>query len=380
MKKICIFGIIDSIWTLKCVEKPRLWEKANITMYGLNGTAYRDWYLEHGVSLVNPKLQGPLYHIPKVRGAVSCLRYMTGSAALCRKQGPFDVIHVSFLSIPKLMLLPLFRRYCGKLVCTFWGSDLMRERPVLLRLFRRALAQADIITLSTEEMERRFLEVFGDGFRDKLRRIRFGVEGLDALAALNCSRDEVRRQLQLPSDKLVVAIGYNGHECQNHLRVLQVISELPVTCREKLFLQFPLTYGLTPGYRTQLLSAIEKTGCPYQLIETFQNLDALARLRMSTDLFIHAQQTDAFSASVQEYLYAEKPVLNPAWIAYPDLVKNGVYYMEYRDFEDLREKLLSILNHGISSADHEKLHANREKLEKLSSWRSVAKDWEALYL
>ena len=117
----------------------------------------------------------------------------------------------------------------------------------------------------------------------------------------------------------------------------------------------------------------------HKAIEEFLNDNNLGKLRESTDVFIHAQKTDASSASVQEYLYARKVVYNPVWIQYRDLKDNNVFYFEYNDYDELVKKLESYLHTGLSEQELENISKNSDIIWNLSSWDSVSKKWEELY-
>ena len=58
-------------------------------------------------------------------------------------------------------------------------------------------------------------------------------------------------------------------------------------------------------------------------------------LRLCADVFILAIRTDAFSASMQEYLYAGACVIKGAWLGYPQLEDMGIELASFRDFADV---------------------------------------------
>jgi hypothetical protein len=49
--------------------------------------------------------------------------------------------------------------------------------------------------------------------------------------------------------------------------------------------------------------------CEYSIVSQFLSDEDIARLRIAKDIFIHAQKTDAFSETVQEYLMPEQSFL-----------------------------------------------------------------------
>jgi len=138
----------------------------------------------------------------------------------------------------------------------------------------------------------------------------------------------------------------------------------------------PMTYGnIEDGYIDSIKVLLNKIGCEYQLITNFLSDIDVAKLRLATDVFIHAQTTDAFSASVLEYLFAGAVVINPKWISYEELRDLGIEYIEYSNFDELPEIIEQLLDSEINVFE-----SNRIKLESLSSWASVKEKWLALYV
>ncbi len=103
-----------------------------------------------------------------------------------------------------------------------------------------------------------------------------------------------------------------------------------------------------------------------------------ARLTLATDIFIHAQVMDAFSGTIQEHLYAGALVINPAWIHYDILKEQGVFYLEYADFGELRGILEKSVCRKEEQPCWERLEANREKIHAISSWEQIAPLWDAV--
>ena len=64
--------------------------------------------------------------------------------------------------------------------------------------------------------------------------------------------------------------------------------------------------------------------CQTVVLTQFLGPEDSAMLRLSADVFILAIRTDAFSASMQEYLYAGACVLKGAWLGYPQLEDMGI--------------------------------------------------------
>ena len=103
--------------------------------------------------------------------------------------------------------------------------------------------------------------------------------------------------------------------------------------------------------------------------------DEVAILRLSTDIFLYGQTTDAISASAMEYLYAGTVLIKPKWLDYSEL-SEAVYY-EYGRFEDIPSTLETVLE------DRERVFSrpaqNRKQFRAARTWEVLASKWEKLY-
>lgn len=377
MKKILLLGENDSIWTKKCIEHSEITGKYDI--YALTqGRSKNDaFYNENGIKICNLKRHTLFRNIPKVRGLIFRFDYINYIRSLKKKTGNFDVVHISYVIQEKMMAVRYLRKTSKKIVVTFWGSDLLRVSDKKLAKYRKALGAADVIMLSTHEMRNRFASVFGNEFDDKIIGLKFGCEGLEHIDPEN--KGEARKLFSVPEGKTVVTVGYNGLECQNHIKVAETLKKLDKAQRDRLFILLPVTYSLTAEYKNRLTSSFDALGCGYKMIDSFLDEDEVGKLRESTDVFIHAQTTDAFSSSVQEYLYGRKLVFNPEWIRYKEMKDKGIYYKEYHDYDELRQMLSDYLENGLTDEEQQKLDQNSRKIWELSSWGSVSEQWNSLY-
>lgn len=102
--------------------------------------------------------------------------------------------------------------------------------------------------------------------------------------------------------------------------------------------------------------------------------EEIACLRLSADVFVHAQVSDALCTTIQEYLYTGAIVLNPDWIQYSDLRENRIAYIEYVCFDQIPDVVGTILK----TRETEEL-PNRAVLIDMSSWNMVAPQLAKLY-
>lgn len=98
-------------------------------------------------------------------------------------------------------------------------------------------------------------------------------------------------------------------------------------------------------------------------------------LRLCADVFILAIRTDAFSASMQEYLYAGACVLKGAWLGYPQLEDMGIELESFRDFADVPALVARAMDGALTGLAPEQ----RALFPRLYSWQAVRDSWLSLY-
>ena len=380
MAKILILGEANSLWTEECLKRSGACRNNRIILYTATDALHEEFYLQNRVRMVRIKENaGIMSRIPKVRAVKTVADYLSGIKGIVQETGDVDIVHVSFLQREKMCSLKYLRKHAARIVCTFWGSDLFREKERRLREYGLFFPYADAITFSTEEMKERFQSVYGHRFDDKLCRLRFGVSSLERIVTDEAKTGEAKALYHVPPDKCCITVGYNGAAAQQHIRILEALQETIGKHRDRICLLIPFTYGGDRIYRKETEDYLQKLGCDYQIVDRYLDDRELGMLRMATDIFIHGQITDALSASVQEYLYAGKLVFNPAWIPYKELKQAGIHYIEYQSFEDLGNMVNHYFEQGPDPSEKKQLLSNSRKIWELSSWESVRDGWEKLY-
>ncbi len=129
------------------------------------------------------------------------------------------------------------------------------------------------------------------------------------------------------------------------------------------------------NYIDELDEELQNMGVDFKILTEFMWEDEILNLKAYVDLFIHAQITDASSASLIEYLYLGKDVLNPSWIRYYEWEKFGIEYISYDDFSDLGGYIEKSLNGGLD-IDHQK---NKKLIEEKFAWKNRKDEWKQVY-
>ena len=353
----------------------------DVTVLSMNkAVTYKNFYEKNNIKV-----------IPITFPSIKYIRTLFSGIFNIRKFIGYDMICFHFMSNLALCMLPFAKLCCKKVTASFWGSDIFRRKRKHTSIVRFLLSWADIITLSTPDMVDRFHLFFGNSLDFKIRSTHYGLSTLEvlkkltatdstALTASTNSFDSFHEKYKIPKEKVIIAIGYNKGFAQQHLKVLDVINSLPISARQKIHLIFRLTYGDGDAeYINAIKQSVLKSGCTSNFFETFMPDEEIAEITNITDIFIHAQITDARSGSMCEHLYAGCLVLNPSWLPYNEL-KDKVFFLKYEDFSDLGTVLLENLTKKDVSKYRGKLMTNKEAIYKITSWASCVKEWRNVYL
>lgn len=277
----------------------------------------------------------------------------------------YDTFHFHFMQysyLRELFLVPKNK----KIVCTFWGSDLLRTNDILNFYFvKKALNKASIITCQSEELKEIILSKFGRNLIDKIQISIFPVnKKIYDLIDLNSNNkqllDVFKSNYNYSNNKINILIGHSGSPSNNHLEIVNSLEKL--THKNKIHLIINLNYAITESekkvYKSELIKSLNHIGCSYVILEKFFVNEELAISRLASDIFIHAPISDALSGTMLELLYASNIVITGSWLPYKTFKKANLNYFEINDFIQLS----SILDLIIENFKSEKEATSKNKL------------------
>lgn len=366
--RLLIIGDANSIWVKEYCNKIIIPSGMETCICSHANERFADFYLENGIDVHVEELKKKnfLYRIIQFLNELSYIRRQNA-----------DYLQVHYCSRYNLRL-GFFSK--GKRIATFWGSDILRVRRRDILELAIYLTRFNKIILLTENMQKKFSEIWLlKCHLKKLEVFDFGVTNLEEIkrAANDNYRTTSRERFGIPRDKYVISIGYNKSEAQQHDKVVKAVANISDKTKNKLFLLFHMSYGnCSSEYYQNLINLLEKVGIEYKIIEKYLTGEDLAYIRLATDMYINAQKTDALAATLHEYFFAEKIVLNPSWIEYKELDDLGVFYLKYRDFNDIP---LLIEQCFKTRNDRYFVERNKNVIWNNYSWDSRKKDWLKVY-
>lgn len=373
--RVLIFSGIKSIGYLESLHTRLVGEGAIVDIARFGEQLLREaspessWYSIGSTSL--------LTRIPKLGGVVRALQMRS---FLRRRSAAYDVCHVIYNEpLYGVFLARALRRSARALGVFVVGSDFMRMGSAGRWLQRRLYRLADFVTFNNPVVKSRFNEYYRGRYSSKLHELYFGLDSLDTIDRIceESTPQENRAALGLPEDAFIVTVGYNGSAAQRHEAVLRAIAGVRSDLPEELHVVLPMTYGATAEYRRRIESVATNQELPHAVLADRLNVEAIGHLRLATDVLVHLQPTDSFSASVQEHLYAGSLVINGAWLPYESMKKRGVDYEETQSIDDLPQALARAARRAVSG-DVER-DGNRRIIRELSAWAVTLNGWCRLY-
>ena len=290
------------------------------------------------------------------------------------KQYHFDCVNIHYSRWIYLLILPTLKQM--SYIITFYGSDFYRSTPFIKRLQTPLYQNAKALTFTNPLTKEAFVNHYHD-FDTKSHVCRFGLKTLDYIDK-NRSRSkvEIKNHLGYATDKITVTCGYNSTFGQQHFKMITALETLEPTILEQLQFIFPLTYG-NASHKERVKQRLQKSSLNYLTLEEFLYTDDNAAIKLASDIMINVLETDSFSGSMQEFLYADNLVITGSWLPYELFDREGISYLKIDQIDDLPKTLTdAIAQYHTKRAQ---LQTNREIIYKLSSWTNNITSWSDTY-
>ena len=116
---------------------------------------------------------------------------------------------------------------------------------------------------------------------------------------------------------------------------------------QNLFIILPMTYPISfelKNYIQSIRDYLQQHNYDFRIFNEYLNDDKLLYLRKCSDVFIHAQTTDASCATVQEYLLSDCTILNGEWLHYPELEEYGIPYYTFESLNHIGPCLIEAID------------------------------------
>lgn len=371
--KVLVICPAESIWTKLLIEYTMIPMGWDIYLLADCGSGvFEEYYRKNNIHVIDYSKNGKK-GLRKLYPNTFWIKYYIRKLHI-------DNIILEFTNPGRMYWGWILKQNNNRLLAVAWGSDILTASKNDIRLNSIYYKKSNGIVISTQKMLNRFKEDYGDKYNQLIYRAYFGVNGFDFIKKYIGMKNACCKGLGLPSDKIIISIGYNAREEQQHDKALKCFKTLSNSILEKIHIVLKMTYlQENSDYISNVKKIVSSLGCTYSIFEEYMSNDESAMLPVATDIFVHAQVSDALSASVQEYMYGGALVLNPSWIKYYEFEEMGAFYISYSDFEELSILMGKLLKDNSYKEYNEKLLANQELLPKYYSWTMVQKQWIEIY-
>lgn len=279
----------------------------------------------------------------KIKGLSKILKYFDVIKSFKKIKNNYTIINIQVVTIQSYILLNLLKKDGKYIIVTPWGSDVYRISKSKKIKYKKVYDASEFVCVMNNTK-------FGDDIinifhvpNNKCIELCFGSDILDKIMADNTSKDVAKQKMFGTSDCYVITCGYNAAPAQNHINIVEALDRVKNMLPLNTLLVFPVTYAQKADYLFKLESIVKKTGIKYRFLTTYLSDQEIVWLRKGTDLFIHMQQTDAYSSSLHEYLYLKTKIINAEWLSYKELETWGVPYRS-STFETLSKDIVEIIN------------------------------------
>lgn len=293
------------------------------------------------------------------------------------KNNSFDLINIQYVDPNYMRLFLLFPWTFKKMVLSYWGSDLLRAKKKDLLQIRRIINRCRGCTFDNEDLYCEHIRVYGKKVNREVVMLPLPIldvidRNRDALSSDNIT---IAGQV-VCREKTCVCVGYCGRRQQQHIEAIKQLGKINPDIKNNILILLPMTYSIdaNDSYITEVKQAVTDSGIEYVMFEEFMTDEEVAKLRLVTDVFIHAQTTDAFSGSICEILYAGGVLVNAKWLHYKEFDKYPITFREFEEFDELAPIIESLVQERrVRSGD------NRRIIKSLRSVDNCRNAWVNYY-
>ena len=318
------------------------------------------------------------YKIPKLRGLCNqydLVKTIREYADRCKGQGmKYAACQIHALNPFYAKVADDLKYIADRLIISPWGSDILRAKPHAIPNLRKLAAKSDVITCPKGiRFENNIIDIL-HAPAEKLYDLSLGVIAIDEILKREAVTIEQAKHSLGVEGKYTIVIGYNANPGHNHLKAIESLASVRGQLPAHYIVLVPLTYGGSPPYKAKIELLLKSYDMPYKLFLQYMSDAEVVNLRKATDLFIHAQQTDANCGTIAEYLLCRKKIINPSWITYPHYEVFGSPFYSFSNFNELPQAIVTAVRDTTS-----RVSTRLADDIALSGWNHKAADWVKLY-
>lgn len=296
------------------------------------------------------------------------------------KQNRYDLINIHQIPTNARDYIEIAHR-CGiKTMLTPFGSDVLRVSKIFVPSLKKAFKESDFISAN---MSTGFSQIIMDKYdvsANKMVDIGYGSETISAIKEMTGKYDKKQLVdiLGITYSNFYITCGYTASVAQRHSLMIEAIYANKKYLPDDYCLLIPLSYGTAKEQlKSELSEQCNRLDLRYYIIADYLNNEQVGALRIISDLFIHIQPTDAYNASLQEFLLTGTQCINGKWLEYPSLERFGAPYHICESLDNLPNIIGQVLRKELAPID---IHTEVRKEIEGNAWNDKIKYWKEFYL
>lgn len=291
----------------------------------------------------------------------------------------YDLVNVHYLPNNVNEYVNIAHKCGVKIMLTPFGSDVLRANKIKTFFLNKAIAKSNYISFPkaigfADKLVKRF-----NISTSKIIDLGYGSETISSILSIEgkYTRKELVEMLGISYSDYYITCGYNASLAQHHSEIIEAIAKNKELLPSNYCLLFPLSYGADKDLIKSTVDELcEKYDLKYSLFLNYLSVEQVAALRLITNLFIHVQDTDAYSASLQEFLLTKACVINGKWLEYPSLERFGFPYYQCESLNNLSNDIRNVV---LGKYDSIVLHNEVREEICNNAWDRKIIAWKEFY-
>lgn len=284
----------------------------------------------------------------------------------------YDLIHHQALFDPKIELMDVAKSESKKIMISFWGSDLLNTKANnIIERQRIALSMADVVTTQTNEMRDVVNQKFGENIAKKTSSVLFGIPDKELNTILSFKKNK-----EITIKEFIIQVGYNSSPAQNHVKILQSLSELSSELKTKISLVIPMGYGnrdekYIAEVKLLALKYFKKVEVNTSYLTRSEYLEKFSKV----DIYLNLPETDAGNSTIYEALLLGSNIIVGSWLPYSEFKKNGIELNTVTEFSEIASSITKTL----SLNSDRKINEYADKTYQMIAYSRTSVKWNEIY-
>jgi len=288
-------------------------------------------------------------------------------------EGKYDVTLILFHFDKLNKYAEIISKTSKKLVVSYAGSDFYNVPNFVKTENKQLLDKTDIIAFNNPYMKIDFINYY-QKYKEKVKITGFGIKYLKRINNIKEkeSTEVSKKLLDIPTDKVIISVGYNRDRRHKQLDFLDKLSSIDKSLKEKVFVIFPMTYIKSPGYLEEVSLKAKTLNISHKIFKERLSDDDICRIRIVPDITVHISTMDQSSASMLEHLYSGNVLITGKWLPYDFWDDLGIYSHREND-----ENIAATIEKTLKNLTKEKKKSeiNKQIIYDKYVWKNRINKW-----